>query len=181
LRHRRPRSACPSRPAGPIDADRDGFFSGQDCDDHNPAIHPGAREVRGNKRDENCDGLAEVLPTLALGLASKWRFNHTRFTLTQLTISAPPHGAKLEGRCAGKRCPFKRRRVSGKVRHHLLNALPSLHHKVHFRAKQTLEVRISKAGFNTKIARLRLRAGRIPTTVPLCLAPHASRPQPSCT
>ncbi len=47
-----------------VDADGDGFFvqgpscapAAVDCDDHDAAIHPGAAEVCGNARDENCDG-----------------------------------------------------------------------------------------------------------------------------
>ena len=55
-----------------IDNDKDGFFAGQDCNDGNTAIRPGAVEVRGNNLDENCDGLAEPFPTLTSGVASKW-------------------------------------------------------------------------------------------------------------
>lgn len=42
-----------------IDQDDDGHSAavgGADCDDQNPAVHPGAREVPGNTVDEDCDG-----------------------------------------------------------------------------------------------------------------------------
>ena len=55
-----------------IDNDKDGFFAGQDCNDGNAAIRPGAVEIKGNSIDENCDGLAEPFPTLTAGVASKW-------------------------------------------------------------------------------------------------------------
>lgn len=41
------------------DADHDGYsrrFGGGDCDDHNASVHPGAVEVPGNGRDDDCDG-----------------------------------------------------------------------------------------------------------------------------
>ena len=61
-----PAAGTPQRaePDDGIDADKDGFFAGQDCNDNNAAIRPGAVEVKGNRLDENCDGLAEPFPTL---------------------------------------------------------------------------------------------------------------------
>lgn len=46
-----------------VDQDRDGHspaLGGADCDDQNPGVHPGAREVPGNTVDEDCDGYIPV-------------------------------------------------------------------------------------------------------------------------
>ena len=46
--------------AGPcIDFDRDGVCRGEDCDDENAAIRPGAPEVCHNGLDDDCDGVAD--------------------------------------------------------------------------------------------------------------------------
>jgi DNA-binding beta-propeller fold protein YncE len=167
-----------------LDADRDGFFAGQDCNDANAAIRPGTLEIRGNRVDENCDGLAEPFPTVTSGVSAKWDLKGAkldRFTLAQLTISNPLKGAKFEFRCAGRGCPLRSKKLSGKVRRGLLNARPSLGKKVKYRAGQTIEVRISASGFNTKVAQIKLRAGKTPSVVALCLPPGASKPQKTCT
>lgn len=41
------------------DLDGDTFTADVDCDDNDPAVNPGAVEVRGNAIDEDCDGEAE--------------------------------------------------------------------------------------------------------------------------
>lgn len=37
------------------DGDNDGVAAPEDCDDEDPAVHPGSEEVCGNGRDEDCD------------------------------------------------------------------------------------------------------------------------------
>ncbi len=163
-------------PAGGIDGDKDGFFAGQDCNDANPAIRPGAVEVKGNRLDENCDGLAEPFPTLASGVVNKWDVKGTRLKLTALQITQQfPKGMKVEIFCKGAKCPLKTKTLkAGKVRRGAASVISSLSAKQRrFSAGQTVEVRVSAPNFNTKVARFVLRKDKIPTTQPFCVAARA--------
>ena len=101
----RPRSdAVPSG----IDADKDGFFAGQDCNDNNAAIRPGRARGEGQHLDENCDGLAEPFPTLTSGVGEQVGREGLELTMTAAAgDAAVPEGLEGEDLCKGSKCPFK--------------------------------------------------------------------------
>ena len=171
-------------PSG-VDGDRDGFFAGQDCNDANAAIRPGAQEIKGNRTDENCDGTAEPFPTLASGVVSKWDVKGSRLTLTTLQVTQQfPSGWKARIICRGKpKCTFTSKSLkAGKVRRSAATIISSLTKRQRvFRAGQTVEIWVSGPNLNTKVARLVLKRNRIPVTEPFCVLPGSSLVQKTCT
>lgn len=169
--------ATPPAPPSPPDQDRDGFFAGQDCNDLDPAIRPGAVEVAGNAVDENCDGIRADLPAITAGVSSAWAVRGTRVTIRRLLIRSAPANATVELRCRGRRCPL-RRREAGAPRRHRVNLLASIRRvRKRFRAGQTLEVRVTSPDRIGKVVRYRLRRGRPPIGRTLCLRPGARNPR----
>jgi hypothetical protein len=51
----RPADAADDPALDPADEDGDGWLSGDDCDDGDPAVHPAAAEVPDNGRDDDCN------------------------------------------------------------------------------------------------------------------------------
>jgi hypothetical protein len=162
----------------PVDADRDGFPSGQDCDDDNAASRPNAPEKRGNDIDENCDGRAEDFLAISSRVTSGWSVRGSRVTITKLLVSRVPSGGTVELRCAGKHCPVRHRHGS-KPRWGIVNLLDSIEkQRSRFRAGQTLEVRITAEGRIGKVVRYALKKGKTPHGRVLCLRPGTRSPRP---
>ncbi len=162
-----------------VDADGDGFDQRSDCDDGNRLVRPGAREIAGNRVDENCDRFIAPPPRMSsTTVLNSWSVVGTRATLTRLRVKRLRAGAKVELRCLGRECAFQRVKAKGKPKRGVLNALPALKRaRRTLRAGQTLEVRITAPRVIGKVVRFPVRAGKIPQAArELCLPPGARRP-----
>jgi hypothetical protein len=174
---------CSGTDAVNLDRDRDGSLRPVDCNDANAAIRPGARDIPRNKIDEDCSGKDAAFPTLGANVSNAWDVKGASFTLRTLAITQQfPRGLKAEIRCTGPGCAFKTKPLKlGKVRRGARNAITALSPKQRkFRAGQTVEIRISAPGFNTKVARMPLKFDTVPRIQSLCAVPGSKTPRRSC-
>jgi PKD domain/Putative metal-binding motif len=156
---------------GGVDADGDGFTAGQDCNDSDPKINPAAKEIRGNRVDENCDGLALGFADIHATATPLWKIQGADFTLQSLRIKGAKKGMKITLSCSGKHCPFKSKTLkSAKSKKKNFEAIKALGKKRSFRAKQTLTIKFTAPKLNTKYAIFKLKAGKIPSGIARCQA-----------
>jgi hypothetical protein len=115
-----------------------------------------------------------------------WGVSGRKIFLLRLSAGNVPKGGKLELRCKGKKCPFKRRsskkRRGGSITlfKEIKAAKVAGKNARRFRAKQTLQVRITAPTYIGKVVRYKLKKGKIPSGKTLCLPVGAKKPRSRC-
>ncbi len=84
-----------------VDADKDGHddvaYGGDDCDDGDPEVHPGAVEWLGDDLDSDCDGEADGSPWTSVDLRGSQGFQGPRLALGEERILLAWQAETLEG------------------------------------------------------------------------------------
>ncbi|HZB76505.1 MAG TPA: PKD domain-containing protein [Solirubrobacteraceae bacterium] len=160
-----------------IDADADGFTADKDCDDADAARHPGAREVRGNDVDENCDDVKAPFRKVRAAAALAGKFGAGFIRLTGLTVTGLAKGDVVTLGCKGPGC---RRSAEVEIAVRRATRSLSLTKRVaglRLRKGARIELRIAHPQRIARILRFTVkRLGEIPVKTERCLPPGAGKP-----
>jgi Ca2+-binding RTX toxin-like protein len=149
----------------PVDDDQDGFVSGFDCNDKNPAINQGATDLPGDGVDQDCDGFDTPVPFVDYGLSatlSPPKGGQARgIKFTRLVITRLPSNRRVDITCksgTGKtgKCPFKKvTKRPDKAKSQV--SLTSLFKGRRLAPKAVVEFRVTAPKFNGRVRRFTIR------------------------
>jgi RTX calcium-binding nonapeptide repeat (4 copies)/Putative metal-binding motif len=161
------------------DNDHDGVTAERDCDDRDPAVHPGAQEIPGDGIDQDCDGadgpllvvdgaaIADPGPAADPGaqrirsrVDDRWLV-YARYTkVARLVVRDVPAGARVTLRCRGKGCGFRRKTAAA---HRGRASLTKLFKGRRLKPGAVVEVRVTAPGKIGSVVRFTVRARKLPT------------------
>jgi Putative metal-binding motif len=166
------------------DADGDGSPAGQDCNDTNPGIRPGAVDVPNNGVDEDCAG-GDQVGQVATRITNQWAVTAKYTTVTTLRAAPVPARATIELRCKGRGCPFKVKRrtfataTASANLETMVNVVKRVRGKkrkvrAKLRVNATLEIRVTAPDQIGRSITYKMRKRKIPSSKAVCLAPNAA-------
>jgi hypothetical protein len=162
-------------PSGPVDVDRDGVSPPLDCDDNNPAIRPGARDIPGNKIDENCDQRDARLPLLKRRIrAITATYPSGYMTFTSMSVAPARKGDRLRLTCKGKGCDFKRKAIRVKKKSSKRSLMKYVR-GMELRKGAVVQLRVTRTGTIGRVRTWKVRAPRIPRIIDRCAQPGAKK------
>jgi dipeptidyl aminopeptidase/acylaminoacyl peptidase len=142
-----------------------------------PPPTPPPPTTSGDTTSGTTSGRTRVGGRVQFLISTSWDFFGSRTTVGRLALSDIPAKSRVEVRCRGARCPFRRwvkvgpRRVS----------LGRLFRGRRLPARTRIEIRVTKPGVNGTVVTYTLRARRVPAKTVQCLAPDAKRPVRRCS
>jgi Ca2+-binding RTX toxin-like protein len=161
---------CSGADAPLVDLDRDGATNDKDCNDTDSSIHPGAVDKPKDKIDQDCSGKDADYPLVFADINATF-IPGARTRVAKLTVEKLPAKSRVEVRCRGGGCPFKKKSFKPKKKKVVLTG--RFHRSLSPGA--VLEVRVLVSGSIGKVRRTTIRANRAPKRQDLCLRPKASR------
>jgi hypothetical protein len=159
------------------DRDGDGTLNEADCAPDDAAVHPGAGEVVGNDVDEDCaggPGFLRVEAGITFDFAKLRKPPRIRFTA--LRVTDLKRGDRIEMRCRGKGCAFRRAAQTVRGRRRQVNVAGRFKRR-YLRRGAVVELRILRAQFEGKVFRLRVTRGPSVKRARLCLQPGETTPR----
>jgi hypothetical protein len=174
---RPPDTQPPPPPGSDGDADNDLVADALDCDDLNPAIHQGARDVPGDGIDQDCSGADARFPLLRRAvIAPLLTFPADRYTkFAALTVKPVRAGDTARLSCRGRGCPLRDRRIAVRADRKRLKLIRYLR-GVRLRRGARVTLRVLHAESVGRYWRWKIRAPRRAKVIKRCMAPGSQEP-----
>lgn len=156
------------------DLDGDGISPPADCNDNDPRIRPGVRDIPANRIDENCDGKDAKRRPISATLSATYQLfaDHTRFL--EMSLKTVPSSTTVKIRCKGRGCPKSKTLRIRKAKRRV--SLTRYVRGRRLRPGAVLQITVTKPGTIGKVFRYSIRARKLPRKRELCLNPGARRP-----